>query len=177
MNEKVFSIEQVIRTLKRSPRLALAIALLLAVFISRIDWHGTPAQISGRAEVRDGDSLVIAGSRVRLKGIDAPERAQKCKRTGRDWPCGKAAERHLAGLIGSKGVTCRIAERDRFNRLLAYCRAGARDLNRSMVRDGFAVRFGRAYAAEEAEAQARRRGIWAGTFTAPRKWRAQNPRS
>jgi endonuclease YncB( thermonuclease family) len=49
------------------------------------------------------------------------------------------------------------------------------DLNAWLVRQGWALASGftRAYASEEAEAKAQRRGIWAGSFVAPRGWRRQ----
>jgi endonuclease YncB( thermonuclease family) len=45
-----------------------------------------------------------------------------------------------------------------------------------MVRQGWAVVFGygRNYRAEQAEAKAAKRGIWAGTFTTPAEWRQRH---
>ena len=40
------------------------------------------ADVSGRAQVIDGDSLEIGGTRTRLFGIDAPERGQGCQADG-----------------------------------------------------------------------------------------------
>ena len=37
--------------------------------------------ISGIAKVIDGDTIRIDGKKIRLLGIDAPERDQKCKKT------------------------------------------------------------------------------------------------
>ncbi|MEE8445227.1 MAG: hypothetical protein V3S44_07735 [Alphaproteobacteria bacterium] len=36
------------------------------------------ADTTGPARVIDGDTIVIAGERIRLHGIDAPERDQVC---------------------------------------------------------------------------------------------------
>ena len=39
------------------------------------------ADVSGRAQVIDGDTIDVAGTRIRLFGIDAPERGQGSKPT------------------------------------------------------------------------------------------------
>ena len=157
-------------------RLPLALVLLAALAASSIDWEGTPQEIAGEAEARDGDSLVIVHHRVRLHGIDAPERGQTCKRDGKSWACGREAKRHLARLIGNHEVNCTVVKRDRFDRLLARCRAGQRDLNRSMVRDGMAISFGGKYRHEEASARRAQFGLWSGQFERPQRWRQSNPR-
>ena len=163
----------------RSGRLirgATVSVLLIAAFLSTADWAATPASIDGSADVRDGDSLAIGRHRVRLAGIDAPERDQACSRRGKRWACGREARRHLSRLIGNHNVDCTIKKRDRFQRLLGRCRVGQRDLNRSMVRDGMAVSFGRRYGREEAMAREERLGLWSGKFQRPQLWRKQNPR-
>ena len=43
------------------------------------------------AYVRDGDTIDIAGERIRLHGIDAPESRQTCVADGVTWPCGQCA--------------------------------------------------------------------------------------
>ena len=58
--------------------------------------------LTGAAMAVDGDSIEIAGTRIRLEGIDAPELAQTCADTqGQSWACGRAALRavraHSAG--------------------------------------------------------------------------------
>lgn len=54
---------------------------------------------AGAVRVLDGDTLDVAGTRVRLFGIDAPETAQTCRRSGRDWGCGaEAAQRRRRRL-------------------------------------------------------------------------------
>lgn len=162
--------------LSQGLRLPLAFIALAAALLAAVDWEATPETVAGWAEIRDGDSLVIGRHRVRLQGIDAPERAQTCKRYRKTWACGRAAERHLAGLIARRRVACAVVRRDRFERLLARCRAGNRDLNRQMVRDGMAVSFGRTYRDEEAAARRGKKGIWSGEFMRPQAWRRAHQR-
>ena len=51
------------------------------------------------------------------------------------------------------------------------------DINAAMVRAGWAVaykRYSNDYVADEAEARVAKRGLWAGTFQQPEKWRRNN---
>ncbi len=49
------------------------------------------ADITGPARVIDGDTIEVAGERVGLHGIDAPESGQRCRRRGVSWLCGADA--------------------------------------------------------------------------------------
>ncbi len=40
------------------------------------------ADVTGPARVIDGDTIEVAGERIRLHGIDAPESGQRCRRLG-----------------------------------------------------------------------------------------------
>ncbi len=126
--------------------------------------------VEGQAKILDGDSLVVAGREVRLLGIDAPEGRQKCRRDGREWPCGQEGRRLLRRLIGKQPVFCKGLDIDKHDRLLALCRSGGLDLNREMVMEGFAVSYGR-YATEERNAKKNKRGMWSSEFQRPRDWR------
>jgi len=119
----------------------------------------------------------MLGTRVRLKGIDAPELQQACTRQGADWPCGTAAKRALEAQVRGRKVNCSARSRDRYDRPLASCTVDGADLGAYLVREGWAIAYGRgAYAAEEAAAKAAGRGIWSGAFQAPSAWRAEHPR-
>ena len=152
-------------------RSALGVCLMLAVFILPGTLHAQP---SGRASVTDGDSLEIAGQRIRLHGIDAPEWKQTCRTGGRHWRCGKEATRALAQRIGQRPVGCVEKDRDRYGRIVAVCQAGGVDLNAWMVAQGWALayrRYSRAYVDEEQAAKAAKRGVWRGQIIAPWEWR------
>lgn len=131
--------------------------------------------IEGTARVIDGDTIAVGGKRIRLQGIDAPEARQKCTRSGSMWRCGWAATAALRGFLGGQRVQCTGQGRDRNKRLVAVCRVNGEDIGAWMVRHGWALDYRRyskgRYAAEEAEAKAARRGLWAGTFTEPWEWR------
>ncbi len=71
-------------------------------------------------------------------------------------------------------MTCEDLGRDRYKRIIARCTVAGEDLGEWMVRQGLALayrRFSLDYVDEEADAQAARRGIWAGQFVKPWAWR------
>ena len=146
----------------------LLVAALTAAWLAR----DNTTEIVGRAIIADGDSLEVAGQRIRLEGIDAPEFEQNCEIGGRSVLCGVSARNHLRSLAAG-GVRCQGWERDRFDRLLARCSAGGRELNRSMVADGWAVSYG-GYEVEDAAARRAEKGMWAGRFMRPRDWRREH---
>ena len=130
--------------------------------------------LSGLARVVDGDTLDVAGARVRLHGIDAPESAQRCRASGRSWPCGREAARALASRIGDQRIFCEERDRDGYGRVVAVCAVAGLDLNEWMVSEGWAFayrRYSRDYVAAESRARAARRGIWRGEAVAPWEWR------
>ncbi len=86
------------------------------------------ADVSGPARIIDGDSLEIAGERIRLHGIDAPESRQLCHLGGKPWQCGKDAANALADKIGRQSVTCKELDRDRYKRIVAKCSVAGEDL-------------------------------------------------
>jgi endonuclease YncB( thermonuclease family) len=136
-------------------------------------------QISGRAEVTDGDSLEIGAVRVRLFGVDAPEGRQTCTRAGKDWDCGDEAARKLRSLVRGATVVCTPRDSDDYGRTVAVCRNGGVDLAAEMARSGLAVayrRYSRDYVDEESEARAARRGLWAGEFAQPDEYRREERR-
>lgn len=124
------------------------------------------AIVEGKARVIDGDTLVVAGQRIRLEGIDAPEISQLCSKSGEgsaSWPAGRIAAAALRRWVRGSYVRCRAVGRGRYGRLLGRCEAGGRDLNNAMIRQGLAwafLKYSQAYAADERHAQAARIGIW-----------------
>ena len=148
--------------------LALAVVLLLLPSV-------VVADVTGKPRVIDGDTVEIAGERIRLNGIDTPETKQTClDETGKRWRCGEEATFALLDLVGNHWITCKGQERDRYKRLIAVCYAGPYDLNAKMVRQGWALayrRYSTDYVAEEDKAKAQKVGLWRGQFVAPWDWR------
>lgn len=130
--------------------------------------------LEGPVRVVDGDTLDLGGAPVRLFGIDAPERAQTCRRDGAEWACGAWSARVLAGLVRSGDVTCRGRDVDRHGRTVAVCHAGGRDIAADLVAAGAAVayrRYAQDYVATEARARAKGLGVWAGQMALPEEYR------
>ncbi|WP_262028601.1 thermonuclease family protein [Microvirga sp. Mcv34] len=130
--------------------------------------------LDGRAQVTDGDTIRIGETRIRLKGIDAPEIRQHCSRAGRSYACGETSRRVLIDLVSGETVRCRATGRDRYQRVLARCTVNGRDIGARMVEDGWAVSYGRDYDAEETRARKRSTGLWEGDFERPQDWRRRN---
>ncbi|CDX23666.1 Nuclease (SNase domain protein) [Mesorhizobium sp. SOD10] len=149
--------------------LAILVLGLLILIAARLDRFETRKE-QGMAIVNDGDSITLGAERIRMRGIDAPEYQQTCRKAGADYPCGKLARQSLVRLIAGMPVSCSGWQRDRYGRLLGDCRAGDTDLNRAQVQAGWAVAFGD-FETEEAVARAAKAGIWAGTFEEPQQWR------
>ena len=132
------------------------------------------AEIVGTARVIDGDTIEVAGERIRLHGIDAPEGRQPCFNAGEPWLCGTDATDALQNKIGDRQVTCEELDRDRYERIIARCLVDGEDLGEWMVLRGWAVAYvyySYEYTRAEAVAKARERGIWASEFEMPWDWR------
>ena len=153
-------------------RLVALIPLVIALVFPAIP---ALADIAGRPTIIDGDTIKIAGERIRLNFIDAPETPQQCRANGKPWGCGQAATYALAGFIGKSRVRCETHGRGKYGRLLGTCYLGETDINAWMVRSGWAVDYRKyssgAYAREESLARGERRGIWKSAFIAPWDWR------
>jgi endonuclease YncB( thermonuclease family) len=150
--------------------------LVLVTTAALILWApAAPAEdLAGAAEIVDGDTLRIATHNIRLHGIDAPERSQRCLSSGTPWPCGRLATQGLAAAIDGRAVSCQGAKRDRYRRLIAVCHVGDVELNAFMVRNGWALayrRYALDYVPEETEARGAGRGMWRGQFDEPWAWR------
>lgn len=140
--------------------------------------------------VADGDTLTCLTAdkkqeRIRLRGIDAPERKQ---------PFGTRSQQHLAELVYGKLVTVHWDKRDRWKRIIgtawvepADCPGCGHtlDTGRAQLSAGMAWWFRRyakeqpleerlAYKFEENEARARSAGLWQDQDPiAPWDWRKQ----
>ncbi|MGE5267075.1 MAG: thermonuclease family protein [Deltaproteobacteria bacterium] len=153
------------------------LGILLLVALSTADM-GAAEHLSGKPRIIDGDTIEVSGTRIRLEGIDAPERGQECSdRLQQPYDCGAAAVRTLVDLTKGQTVNCEATGEDRYGRALAICRLpSGLDLNAELVRLGRVVAFRRysdRYIVEEDEARRAGAGLSAGTFEHPGCWRAQ----
>ena len=152
---------------------SLLVAICIALSAAAWAWP-VRADLSGWAEAIDGDTIVVAGTRIRLFGIDAPEHAQSCQDEGELWGCNGLAKWRLEDRISGRTVACEERDRDRYGRIVALCRVDGEDLGAWMVSQGWALayrRYAQDYADEEAGAKAARRGLWRGEFVPPWEWR------
>lgn len=146
---------------------------ILALLFAVATLSPAHAELVGRVvAVHDGDTItgLVAGRsvRIRLHGIDAPERGQ---------PFANASRHALEAQVAGRDV--RIVERghDGYGRVLGRVYAGSIDVNAEQVRAGYAWVFRRfvndpGLLALEAEAKAARRGLWRDPrAVAPWKWR------
>ena len=129
--------------------------------------------------VVDGDSLRSGPLKIRVHGIDAPERKQRCKTAaGKDWDCGVAATMAMQAIIqGSPELRCSLVDVDRYGRLIMRCLAGDTDIGKALVKQGMAMayrRYSQNYVRAEQDAKRAKRGIWQGMFDAPWDWRKKN---
>ena len=150
------------------------LALLLVVFLN-LNTKIIASEISGFAVVTDGDTIKISNNKIRLHGIDAPEKKQNCTKNAKEYNCGIVATEALINKISKNVVKCLIQKnKDRYNRCIAVCFVKKDNLNKWMVRNGYAVaykRYSKDYVLDEEFAKTNKLGLWSGTFLKPEKWR------
>jgi micrococcal nuclease len=113
-------------------------------------------------KIADGDTLTLLVGKtqvkVRLDGIDTPERVQ---------PFGRKAGQALAKTVFGKVVQVDDLGKDRYGRTLGIVRLDERNINLELVQEGWAWWY-RKYAPKtkelataEAAARKAKRGLWA----------------
>jgi micrococcal nuclease len=136
----------------------LAPALLLA-FTSVILAHELRGKV---VSIADGDTITVLDAdkkqhKVRLTGIDAPEKKQAF---------GAKSKERLGELVAGKDVVVDWTKKDTYGRILGKVRQGSLDVNLQMIKDGMAWHY-RSYSKSaelsmaEAEAKAVKKGLWA----------------
>jgi endonuclease YncB( thermonuclease family) len=121
--------------------------------------------LKGRASAMAGDLIKIGGITVKLSGIEAPERDQRCGAgpSERGWRCGQAAQDALARIVRGRQLTCQPGATDDSGHRLATCTSGDKDIAAELVRGGHvfaATGFFARYSGVESEAREARAGVW-----------------
>ena len=133
------------------------------------------AELAGKVRVVDGDTLDVGGTRVRLHGIDAPERDQPCTTlTGQNWSCGDWVTRQVRDRYQGALARCEAIDRDRYGRVVARCFVDGADIGRGLVSDGLAYayrKYSDDYDLEEKAAFVADRGIHGFTLQSPARYR------
>lgn len=87
--------------------------------------------IEGRVTVvRDVDTIVVAGTPVRLNGLDGPETSTRI---------GQEARAFMNRLVRGQTVTCRLNGERTYDRWVGVCFLDGRDIGAIAVANGFAL--------------------------------------
>lgn len=148
------------------------------VFLSLVLSFSVWADFTGKVvKISDGDTITVLDHykvqhRVRLTGIDAPERKQAF---------GSRSRQSLSKLVFSKTVTVKTNKPDRYGRVLGKVLINGIDVNKEQVRRGMAwhgylrdqaIADRIAYAVIEKDARKEQRGLWVNPNPLPPwKWR------
>ncbi len=173
---------------KKNEIIATIIIVLILLLLSAKTCMAMATQtIQGKVmQVKDGDTVTVGpieGGQLficRLYGIDAPETARR-GRAGQ--PYGDDATKKLKRLVLGQSVNVQLKGRKTHGREVCIIRKNGTDINREMIRSGYAWAYRkfleRPYASEyisaEDDARANRRGLWQqNNPTPPWEWRRAN---
>lgn len=133
--------------------------------------------VQGRAHVHDGDTLTVAGVKIRLFGIDAPEMDQTCELPdGSAWACGRWSRDEVRRVLKGRDLRCVKRVYDKYGRMVARCYLGEQDLARMLVQAGIVfsyASFSRDYIVDEKAAAVAGRGLWRAKVVPPAEFRRQ----
>ena len=164
-------------------KLSLILFSITILFFLNNTLFSKEIEIFGKGVVIDGDTIKINSKKIRLFGIDAPEKKQICKKPfasinfysfQKNYNCGALSTKYLKKKIGKNYIKCVPKSKDRYKRYLSICYLDELDINKWMVENGYAVaykKYSRKYELQEQYAKENKLGIWEGTFIEPEKWR------
>lgn len=148
--------------MRKNTLFTLALVLLALVVLVQSSAWGWPGKV---VSVPDGDTITVLNStneqvRIRLYGIDTPEKAQSY---------GNKAKQALSGLVFGKMVEVSPVAKDRYGRTVAYILIDGEAVNGRMVKDGWAWVYHQyckdsicsRWSEWEHEAKSLRAGLWA----------------
>jgi ATP-dependent hsl protease ATP-binding subunit hslU len=140
---------------------------MLFLVLATLSLLAHPAKV---IKISDGDTITVLNNKeqtkVRLYGIDAPEKKQ-------DY--GQKSKQFLASLIAGQVVEVEPKGKDRYKRTLGIIYHKGQDINAQMVLNGYAwayVKYSRMYIDQERLARENKRGLWQSSNpTPPWEWR------
>lgn len=142
--------------------------------------------ITGRPTITDGDTFrFMSGIRIRLFGVDTPEKNQKCEFKGACYPCGLEATEFVRDFIGDGELSCELTGDKTYDRFVASCSVDGRDLGQALIAAGWGFPYRQflknspleaVYSAAEMQAKASGAGVYRGRFVAPADWRNRKMR-
>jgi len=111
---------------------------MLIVFLATVVSAEAASTISGKVvSVADGDTITILSSnnrqtKIRLYGIDTPEKAQAY---------GKQAKKFTASLTAGKRATTTVYDTDRYGRSVGVVFVNGTNVNEELITNGFAWQY------------------------------------
>jgi len=163
---------------KKSVSLVIFFSLFF-IFISSSAYSREQRVVRGTVtRVVDGDTVIVrpdaAGGEkftCRLYGIDSPETPKRGKR-GQEY--GREADREMRNLVLGYRVDATLTGDKTYNREVCIIKKDGMDINREMVRTGYAWAYRKylkgTYASEYIDAESRARAMRLGL------WQQSNPR-
>ena len=120
--------------------LTLIFKIIFILFFFLFPYFFKSQIVYGDAKVIDGDTIHIRENKIRLHGIDAPEKNQKCFFKNKDWECGKNSTLALREMIGNSKVICRINDVDKYKNLATEL-SGKSNQRKLFLYDSFFLRY------------------------------------
>jgi endonuclease YncB( thermonuclease family) len=102
---------------------------LIVVLVLLAREQGEPQVLAGQASVIDGDTLRVAGQKVRLQGLAAPELSEAG---------GHKATAALIQIVKGRQVSYELDGTTSHDRVVGICYVGGKDVAAELVRRGLA---------------------------------------
>ena len=149
-----------------------SVALLVLIPSLCLGWSGKVVKVA------DGDTITVLHDgeqeRIRLYGVDAPEK---------DQAFGQESKEFTASLVAGREVEVQRKDTDRYGRTVALVTVNGRSLNDSLVQEGYAwvyrqyckESFCSTWLHEENAARSTKKGMWNDPHIIP-PWEFRHPK-
>lgn len=179
MNSKTITL---LKRILKAKKLSLSLVIAIIAFVFSLNQslsfnaflpqdfkeQNLEKELTGKvSKVIDGDTIELLAKtskenpynhitklKIRLYGIDAPELKQAY---------GKEAKEYLSALVLKQEVSLIIENKDKYNRFVGTLFLKGQDINKEMVKNGYAhayESFSKKYLAEQADAKMFKLGLW-----------------